>query len=267
MNIIAVDDERPALRLLTDTIEGAAPGNQVRGFANARDVLHYAERNAFDVAFLDIELQGMSGVELARTLKRMNPRINIVFVTGHMEYMNEAFSMYASGYVMKPPTKEKIRQELENLRHPVPQAEGKKRVRVQAFGNFEVFLDGEPMRFQYSKTKELLAYLVDRKGSLCVNGEIISVLWEDSVNLSRRNSHFRNLSSDLVNAFKAAGCGDVIVKQRGKMAVVPDKIDCDYFDWENGDIRGINAYKGEYMAQYSWGEMTHGGIEKQREHL
>jgi hypothetical protein len=38
-------------------------------------------------------------------------------------------------------------------------------------------------------------------------------------------------------------------------------VDCDYYDWKKGKPWAINAYRGEYMSQYSWAELTHGTLE------
>ncbi|MEG0961654.1 MAG: hypothetical protein RSF88_02165, partial [Lachnospiraceae bacterium] len=110
-------------------------------------------------------------------------------------------------------------------------------------------------------TKELLAFLVDRKGTFCSNGEIIAALWEDDSGSVKRNSYLRDLRADLLTTFTTLGVEKCIRRQRGVMAVSLDKIACDYYNWMQGDIEAINAYRGEYMSQYSWGEFTHGGIE------
>ncbi len=48
-----------------------------------------------------------------------------------------------------------------------------KRLQIRTFGNFEVLYDNTPLRFKYQKTKEMLAYLVDRNGSMCSTGELM----------------------------------------------------------------------------------------------
>lgn len=178
MTIIAVDDERIALQLLQSSISEAVPSAQLHGFASGEQAVAFVRANHCDVAFLDIDLSDTDGISLAKHLKQANPLINIIFVTAHKEYAMEALSLHSSGYVMKPATKEKVEHELENLRHPVS-LPSKHKVWIQCFGNFEVFADGQPIKFTYSKTKELLAFLVDRKGAYCSNGEIITALWED----------------------------------------------------------------------------------------
>lgn len=171
--------------------------------------------------------------------------------------MRDAFEMHASGYVMKPVTPAKLRKELDNLRYPV-QSVSKMRVRFQTFGNFEVFIDGQPVKFKYDLTKEMLAYLVDRNGALCTNGEIMAVLWGDK----RSSSYLRSLIKDMKDTFENAGCGNVIVRQRGKTGIVRENVDCDYYDWLDGKILAVNLYHGEYMAQYGWSEITNAGMKE-----
>ena len=68
------------------------------------------------------------------------------------------------------------KKELYDLRRPIPK---RNRLRAQTFGNFEAYIDGKPIAFKYSKTKELLAYLIDRKGALCTSAELQAVIFED----------------------------------------------------------------------------------------
>lgn len=119
MNIIAVDDERPALRMLKKAITTAAPDDSLACFSVAAEALEYAEKNRVDVAFLDINMPGMSGLTLAERLTNINAKTNILFITGYQEYAVDAFSMAASGYIMKPAKPEDIARELSRLRHPI----------------------------------------------------------------------------------------------------------------------------------------------------
>ena len=167
MILFAIDDELNALEILCRAIEEAAPEAELRSFARASDLLAAVDGGTVpDVMFADADMPGMGGVELARRLKLRCPRLNVVFATGYDDYMRDALSLHASGYLKKPILAEDVRNELMNLRHPVAQTG--KRVRFQTFGNFEVFIDGEPVVFAREKTKEYLAYLVDR-GTICTS--------------------------------------------------------------------------------------------------
>ena len=255
MKIIAVDDERIALEGLLDVISEAAPDAQLNGFEYPEDALAFVDTNDCNIAFLDVEMSEMSGVELAEQLKLRNPDINIIFATGFEEYRKEAYDLHASGYLTKPITAEKVKKELCDLRRPIPK---RRRMRVQTFGNFEAYIDGMPIAFKYSKTKELLAYLVDRKGALCTSGELQAVIFEDD---GGHESYMKSLRRDLLETLEATGCSNVIAQQRGKLGIVPDNLDCDYYDWCDGKRMGV-VWHGEYMAQYSWSEYTAGVLER-----
>ena len=255
MTILALDDEKMALEALSAAIREAAPEAELHSFRWGEDAMDFARVNRLDVAFLDIAMPGSDGVQLARYLTMLQPRVNIVFVTGFGQYRDAAFDLHASGYLMKPVTVEKIRVELAHLRYPV---QTKKRIRVQTFGNFEVFLDESPMDFKYTKTKELLAYLVDRRGALCTVGEMISILFEED---QGHEAYFKSLRRDLLDTLSVCGCQNVIHQQRGRLGIVPERIQCDYYDYLDG--RDKAAYRGEYMTQYSWSEYTHGLLENQ----
>ena len=166
--------------------------------------------------------------------------------------------MYVSGYLLKPITQEKVKRAMENLRYPVASSH---RVRFRAFGNFEVMCDGLPVVFKYSKSKELLAYLVDRKGAMCSVRECTAVLFEDD---DGHDTYFKSLRRDLLDAFDALGVGNVIARERGKLGIVLGEVECDYYNYLRGNREGVNDFSGEYMTQYSWAEYTYGMLESKR---
>lgn len=250
MRIIAVDDEKIALESLSSAIKAIVAEDEVVSFRYPEDALEYARENACDIAFLDIEMVGMSGVDLAVELKKYNSEINIVFCTGYGNYRDAAFELHASGYLMKPITPEKVKRELENLRRPIYE---KKRLKVQTFGNFEVYVDGKPLAFKYRRTKELFAYLVDRIGAMCTVGEITGIIFEDE---GGREDYFQKLRRDLLSTLEEVGCAGAIVHKRGMLGVVVSEIQCDYYDCLSGKKSFSNCYFGEYMSQYSFAEYT-----------
>ncbi len=265
MNIIAADDEKLALEGLMTEIALAAPDADIAGFRNGKECLEYCDgKDKIDIAFCDIEMKKMNGLSLGEELMRRYPDINLIYTTGFSEYAVEAISMRCSGYILKPVTAEKIKKELANLRHPITQNE-EKRLYAKTFGKFEVFVGGYPLRFKYQKTKELLAYLIDRQGGLCSNAEIIEVLWEDDALDSSHGSYLKNIRTDLVNTLSESGCLECITRGRGEMGILKENIDCDYYDYlENKDVANAGIlFKGEYMSQYSWGEYTLANILKE----
>lgn len=259
MNILAVDDERLALESLIQTIRKVVPDAEITGCRSAEVALELAQQTSPDIAFLDIQLRGMSGMKLAKALSDEFPRLNLIFTTGYSTYTQQAFRVHASGYILKPVTPEKVRAELECLRFSVSGQLNAPKLTVRAFGDFEAYVDDIPLHFTYAKTKEVLAFLIDRNGALCTMQQIAAILWEDAA--KSHTSYLNNIRTDLVNTLAACGCDDVLILRRGVMGVVPRKIRCDYFDYLNADDspagqRAKQAYRGEYMSQYTWAEVT-----------
>ena len=259
MNIFAIDDERLALKALVHAIEEVVPDANVQSFQKPSALLNALPDSVCDVAFLDIKMPGMTGLELARRIKEVHPKVNIIFVTGYNEHAFEAMAMRSSGYVMKPVTREKVEQELMALRHPIEKP-AEKKLTLQCFGNFDVFSGGKPLTFHLSKTKELLAYLTDRKGGSCTMGELMSVLWEDREDSDSLRTQLRKLISDLRGVLKEAGMEDVIFKGRNSISLNIEAVSCDYYDYLKDPAAHINRYHGEYMAQYSWAEYTNAAL-------
>ncbi len=260
MNIIVVDDKPHALSALETTIKNVIPDCELSGFTSSREALSYAEENQIDIAFLDIEMPGMNGLILAKKMKEIYSKTNIIFATGYSQYALNAFSLYASDYLLKPVSEDAVRNALEQLRNPV-EIKTDKRMRVQTFGNFEVYVDDNHLIFKRSKTKEMLAYLISRQGAFCTNNEIIAAIWENKPNSINLQAQFRNLVLDLTQTLKSVGINDVLVKQRGKLAIATDKVSCDLFDFCDRDSHAVNRYTGEFMTQYSWAEFTIGYLE------
>lgn len=257
MMILAVDDEPIALDVLCRAIREIEPDCSLFEFTDPWMALREVERGALrpDVAFLDVEMFDLTGLELAKRLKDLYCNMNIVFVTGYAEYMGEAFHLHASGYVLKPARPDSIRMELDDLRRPIERVK-EQRLRIQCFGNFEVFFGDRPVVFARSKTKELLAYLVNRRGAVCSVRELAAVLWEDKPYSTSLQSYMRQLVKDLTDTLAAVGASNVIFKERGRIAVLTGGFSCDYYEFLRGNVRMVNAYMGEYMAQYSWAEFV-----------
>ena len=247
MNVIVVDDEKIILQTETAMIKNILPEATVASFAGPEEAAAYAAENPVDIAFLDINLEAGGGLGLASRLQARNPEVNIIFCTGYSEYSLEALELYCSAYLMKPITEEKLQKALSMLRYPIPNRE--KALYARCFGSFEVSFHGEPIRFKYSKTKEMLAYLIDRNGAVLSTREIMAALFD----ADDKVSYMRNLRADLVNTFRALGVEDVLVQEWGKLGIRKEKLPCDYYDYLDGKK---TDFRGEYMTQYSFAEAT-----------
>ncbi|MBO5542685.1 MAG: response regulator [Acholeplasmatales bacterium] len=247
MKILLVDDEKLQLIRLLNTVKKVLPDSEILSYTNPVLAFKENENNLIDIAFLDIEMPEINGIQLAKKLKKINPKINVIFVTAYDNYALDAYKLHASGYVTKPVNEKKVKDELEGLRYDV-ELKPSKKLQVKCFGNFEVFYNGVPLKFARSKSKELFAYLIDREGAAINVNELNAVLWEDD----DHKSYFRNLVSDITATLKSVGLDDVFVKRHNECFIDISKVDCDAYEYKNNNPDAIRAYRGEYMMQYSW---------------
>lgn len=264
MNVVAVDDEKLALDSLVRVLGNVFENLNLWGFRKSKDALEKAkllveDGERLDYAFLDIEIRGMDGIELAKRLKEICPTVRILFISAYNQYACEAFQLHAKGYILKPATEELIIEALDSMEvewRARQHEHNSKSIFVHTFGNFDVYTQNEPVTFERSKSKELFAYLVDRKGAGSSTAEISAILWEDEIDKKKMKNATQTVIHSMIQSLKDRNIGDVIVKKWNYLAVDITKIECDYYKFLEGDAVAINSYMGEYMTNYSWAEMT-----------
>ena len=260
MLIFAIDDEPKSLELLHDAIAEAAPEAEIRAFSLGTAAMEAITGQYLrpDIVFSDIQMPELDGLALAAELRRVSPFSKIVFVTDSPAYLLDAFRLHVSGYVLKPLEEGRIREEIENACPPV--APERDKLYIQCFGQFEVFWQGKPLMFGRKQTKELLAYLVDQKGAACTAEEIADALWEGETDMTAIKKRIRELIRDMRKTLAQIGMEDIILRRSGQLAIWRDRVDCDYYRMLDGDMQVTNAFRGEYMNQYSWAEITTGKL-------
>ena len=117
-NVIMVDDSKVTLSGGLAVLEEVMPNATITGFIWPQEAIDYAKANRVALAILDIELGTASGLDLSRTLQEINPHTNIVFLTAYPEYSLDAWETGASGFMVKPLTPERVREQLKRLRYP-----------------------------------------------------------------------------------------------------------------------------------------------------
>ena len=261
MTAICVDDEPLVLQLTLSLFRDLPGFNEVEGFAGALEALDWLENHTPDIALLDIDMPGMNGLELAARIREMHPDTAIIFLTGYSEYALDAFQLHASGYLMKPINREKLASEVEYA------LSGKNRTRssnifAKTFGNFDILVDGRPLVFTRSKSKELLAYLVDRHGGNVSRPEAFAVLWEDAYYDRAMQKQMDVVVRSLRSTLEEAGAGEIFEMQSGWMRVLPERMDSDLYRFLDGDRETIQEYRGEYMSAYSWASQTEAYLDR-----
>ena len=257
MRAICVDDER---LLMEDTVSQVSELPQIeeaKGFTRAADALEWLSSNSADLALLDIDMPGMTGMELAAVIKTRWPSTAIVFLTGYPQYALEAFELRASGYILKPATRERLEEEIEYALSK-KQSSHKGHIVMTTFGKFECSVDGKTVSFRQSKCKELLAYLVDRRGSSVTRSEAFAILWEDRLYDRAMQKQLDVIIRSLRATLQEYGISSIFEMKGGTMRILPEQLQCDLYRFLSGDVDAINEYRGEYMSGYDWAELTEG---------
>ena len=265
MKILVVDDERMALELLKEELTELKPQAEVICFQFSEDALVYMQTAKCDIAILDIEMPQINGIMLAKKLKAYYPDINIIFATAYREYGLEAMQMHASGYLLKPVKREQLKKELENLRFPVN--EPKADIYEVTFGAFELLVHGEPVHFGRSKSKEMLAYLIDCHGASVTKKEIAAILFENQEYTRANQDYMNKIVRELEKNLKEVGADRIFVKRHNNYAIKTSEFSCDLYEYESGKPGAINRFHGEYMRQYSWAEETLGTLMNPEENV
>lgn len=252
MIVYVVDDEKLARELLLDAIKECISDAEIHEFGDAMSAIEFSEKTRPDIVFTDINMPEINGLDFAKRLKSVNSKVNIVFVTGYSQYAMEAVNLHASGYVTKPITAKKVQEELNNLLYPVDRP--KSGVYVHTFGNFDLLVDGEAVKFRREKSKELLALLIDRGRESLSNERIATYLYPESEYDSKAKNQITTIIADLRKTLEEVNAENILIKKWGQLQLNPDNVRCDAYDYWAGEPYAINLFKGEYMENYSWSE-------------
>lgn len=131
---------------------------------------------------------------------------------------------------------------------------------IRTFGYFDVFVGEKPIAFRNKKSKELFALLVDRKGGYVTSEEAISFLWEEEPVNTVTLSRYRKVALRLKNTLEEYGISDVMESVDGKRRIVMEKVQCDLYQYLSGKEAYQQLFKGSYLTNYSWGEITLGEL-------
>ena len=115
LRVLVIDDERPALDEITYLLEQDARVEQVHATDSSTEALRLLKQLEVDAVFLDIQMPGLSGIELAQVLSHFRTPPSTVFVTAHDEHAVDAFDLQAVDYVLKPVRAERLAEAVRRV--------------------------------------------------------------------------------------------------------------------------------------------------------
>lgn len=248
MRVIYVDDEKILQENFRLTARGLSKIDTLETFGSGKEALAWVEKNPVDVAFLDIEMPVMNGIELAKQLKKIDGNIRIIFVTAFEQYALQAFGIDAIGYLLKPYLREDIEKELKKASYirKIPAKE----IQIYMMPDLQITVDGKPLRLGHTKEEELFALLIDRGDAGITKGEATACLWPSYLG----DSIYRTTMSRLKAILDEAGIADIIITKGQTKYLNTEMVECDLYRMIEGDLDAIARYEGSYLRRFSWAE-------------
>lgn len=207
-----------------------------------------------DLLFVYAESSG--AVRASERVSADMPGTAIVFIARDRFYAMDALRIHAQGYILEPASEKSIRREFDYcLRKKaavadIPDADSDRVSRITSFagphkvtypamdgdsdsehscriqfrmdGGFDCLMDGVPVQFSRNKTRDLMEYLAGKHGAMATDKELLMTLWGKE-NASTKSA-LRTVKAEMVNLFRDAGCEDAIIKYRGRIGIMLDKI-------------------------------------------
>lgn len=155
-----MDDEKAIREHICGLVEEQQPESRIEAYATGEELLASGKR--FDIVFLDIQMEGMNGIEAARNLREKNANLGVedtvlVFITGIKDYVFDAFDLYAFQYLLKPIDEGKFAEVLERA---VREATKKKERRVLFIKSRNLTLDQSEILYIESRAKKVEIHTV-----------------------------------------------------------------------------------------------------------
>lgn len=255
MKIIVVDDELSALNTFLPNVVDA-PDIECKMFMNApRSALEYVRLNTVDVAFLDIKMPEIDGIELAERMLDIRPKLKVVFISAFAqdeEKIRERFKEKKIDFCHKPYSSEKLKKLIAKLNGETAQP----KIFLRTFDAFDLFIGGIAVDFSSKKAKELLALLTDARGSYVTMDTAIGNLWPNkNVDLGKRL--YRDAVCKLRLKLKEWGVEELVTFEHARCVINTQVATCDLWEFlKNGGV-----FSGRYMPQYDWSIITESMLE------
>ncbi|SFL00878.1 Two-component response regulator, SAPR family, consists of REC, wHTH and BTAD domains [Paenibacillus sp. 1_12] len=267
-----VDDELHSLNMLEIFLVRTGKVNIAGRSANGFEAINALRHIRPHVWFLDIEMPGMTGLELAEKIHEVDPDAVIVFTTAYDQYAIAAFELAAIDYILKPIEFGRLSKTIERLSKDTawrlssepssndPESFGELIVRM--LGTFHVAsINGKSMHWRTAKEKELFAYLLlhVKSPSALHRDQIIEQLWPDEP-YEKAKTYLHTCVSLLRKNLRKIGIENIVAYEKEHYILDTDRISVDAHQFMSGllgwhNSTDVSIAEMEQMLQLYQGEL------------
>lgn len=278
MKVILVDDELLALEYMEKLIHKIGGITVTGKYINSLDALEAVKTETPDVIFLDVEMPGINGIELATRIQEFLPKAHIIFVTAFSEYAVKAFDLNAIDYLVKPVRLARLEQAFQRVPSiaapPIKSVRSVIKIKTAqrlSFVKTEGLSEMEmPAKWRTSKVRSIFAFLLLQHGKPVRKEALIQQFWPD---LSDEKAYIQLYSAIYQIRKTLSSLEDLdisITTSENSYQLTLNGAALDVDDWEKElkqlpvldsetlllHQRAADSYDGDYLAEenYSWAE-------------
>lgn len=275
MKAIIIDDELLALSYLEHHLMKMANFSlEIIGkFTNPYDAIDITKHTKVDIAFIDIELPEMNGIELAERLMEHEPGLIVVFVTAYQEYAVKAFEVNAVDYILKPVRFDRLSKTMNRIISSntvsVNHADSLKPLKMTLFKQVMIEEPQTPGHFSLiqwrtTRAQELFLYLLQHRGQLVRKSFIVDSLWTN-VDVYKAYSQLYTTIYHIRKSLNPYGKRFQIKSANDGYVLELENVILDIAEWDSSPVvkdiseknletylKKINSYTGDYLQEYDY---------------
>lgn len=244
MKVLIVDDDLASLSCFLEYFVNEYTIEYKFFKEHPLDTLTYLKENDVDGVFISMNLASISGIVLAESLIEIRRDLKIVFIGKAKDIQfPDQLKENILGVCEKPLVLREIESYLKCM-----QSYKKKRIYINTFGSFDIFVDQKIVRFPSAKSKELLALLITYNGKSLYMSDAICHLWPDK-DIERAKRLYRDAVWKLRKTLLEYNINYIMEFKRAQLFLHKENINCDYWEYLKQDNA---SYTGVFLPSYDW---------------
>jgi len=249
INTIIVDNNPLCVEMLADMCQTFGD-LIINSFTDSGEAALYAKKNHINLAFLDIEMEGLSGIQLGQTLRNINPDIILMYISSSESGCADAMRLKADAYIFKPYSMADISYAIGKAR--LLTKNSSQSIAIKTKGVFEIIINNRPIHFSNAKAKELLALCIRYRGYDVLMDTAISLLWPGRSVDEKTKRLYRKAVLCIKKTLGNYTSSALFTSSRGSCRVNPVNFKCDYYHFLSKNSNSSHRDNALYFSTYPW---------------